>query len=529
MPTKKLADRFAQEDSARATILDRARKFAAIVGKSYILPPLGQNPGDDLPNPNSSKASRGISNLVGKLMPALWPGNGPFFDLDLKPELRFRIDPAKYQAYRTKLYLHALQIMAMLESAPLLARDNAPSRSFRLSKRSVIEQALICGDVLECLTPDYRVRKFRMDQYVTRRDCSGAVEFHIVCEKINPRRLTPEQLAKTEIDLEEFDKGDREHIENYTLYEYQPQTRKWLLRQECNGNVYNEGEHVAPRFFATPWELTEGEHYGHGFVELHRGDIFAYDELTGRMLDYAGNASKVLWGIDAASNMRPDDMQLTSGSVIEGLNVKGGAVHDIAAIKVDKMSDMSVVGSVYQRLDAELSKAFLLDMDSAPTGEAGRHATAWKVMLNQINGMLGDSYAAIDDEQARPLVFAVMDQMKQDKLIDPQLPDIVQISSTTGMEAVNRQQKLASVMDFASTVAQFAQFDPGIIKRIDFGTFVDIAARLHQVDEPGLVRTQDQVNQEAAQQQSAAAKSQLVEQLIKSGGAIAENAAANAA
>ena len=69
-PKHTLKKWWSASDSDRQEILDRARLCAALT-KPWVLPPLGQDKNGAMPEPFSSLAARGITNLEGRLLLAM--------------------------------------------------------------------------------------------------------------------------------------------------------------------------------------------------------------------------------------------------------------------------------------------------------------------------------------------------------------------------------------------------------------------------------------------------------------------------
>ena len=71
-----IADQWRRDDSERVELLDQARLSASLT-KPWILPPQNQQRNQRLPESFQSVGPRGITNLEGKMLLALWPPNMP--------------------------------------------------------------------------------------------------------------------------------------------------------------------------------------------------------------------------------------------------------------------------------------------------------------------------------------------------------------------------------------------------------------------------------------------------------------------
>jgi hypothetical protein len=511
---------FMREDAKRFNILERARHCAALT-RPWILPEIGQTELDKMPETFTSVPSRGIANLEGRLLMALYPPGTPFFRLLPASHIRFsqNVDTKQVQAFSQALSIQELLMMARLESADMGGGSNRRRTGFRSRKRQAITQILITGDVLEQFTDDYRLRVFRRDQYVTCRDSSQDVQFHIVCEKIDPATLSPEIMEIADIRDEDLDRNyDERGVDLYTRCAWQPYTRLWLVEQEINKKIIRTSEEPVSPYMSTPFELAPGEDYGRGFIEANLGDVRTLNELHERLLDFAGMCSKFVPCIDYNSQVRASDLAKPSGEVIEA-RVQGGAVQDIAFLSVNKGSDFQVVYQTALEKRRDLAVAMLMEADAAPKGE---RVTAFQIqrIASELEGALGGVYAPIADAQQVPLVERLLYQMQRDAIL-PALPrNSMDIEAVTGIAALSREADKAKLLQLVSTMAQFG---PEMTKRIDLGVLFDTLLRQSGIFEPGLVKTSEQVAAEASAAMQQAIEMEAQKRLIQVGGDVMTN------
>lgn len=511
-------------DGERQESLAHARRLAAI-SKPYVLPPEGQTDSDRLPRPFQSLLSWGVTIMEGRLLSSLFPPDRPWFVLELDPSLLAdtQMNAEELERVKQALYIRSLMVHAKLESADLSPGASVERRAgFRSRKRMALTQLLVTGDVLERLGDDYRLRVYRRDQYVTKRDSSGNVVCHIIRERLDPLGLSDEHRRACQFKDEELkEKAAHERMRDiYTLVEWQPQAKNWTVCQECNDHEFNESTETVTPYFSTPFELSGGD-YGRGWIEVNEGDGFSFDEINEKILEFAGTASKHLWFIDGNSETRASDLTKPSGSVVLG-RVSSGMVQDVAMMRADRLADFSVVLQTAERIRKDLGKAMLIESEAAPQGEAGRSPRSWERVAMELEGALGGLYAPIADEQQVPLLRRMMHQMKRD-LDKAAIPDKgVQINIQTGIAALSRQARLGGVLQAVQAVQAF----PEAIKWINLDVLSHLIFRLSYVDEPGLIKSPEQVKAEIEQQLRVQAQAQANEQMIQSAGAIAEQSAA---
>ena len=495
-----IAGRWKNEDSKRWATLDRARTCASLT-KPWVLPPDGFdiNGTEKLDEPFSSLAAKGVTNLEGRLLLALYPPGRPFFSLRVSPEVSTdpQIAPEQLQQFEQILFLQELAIQAALEATYLGDRAQNRRRSgFRSQKRAAISQLLITGDVLEQFTDDYRLKVFRRDQYITKRDSSGDVLCHIVKEIVDPLAFTNEMIAACGLNAQELavqPSSDRLQ-DMYTQCEWNPLSKTWVITQECNGRVIQTSEDQVSPFMATTYELAPGESYGRGLVELNLGDIRSMNELTLALLDFSATASKQLFALDTNSQVSPSDLAKPSGSVIQA-RVQGGQVTDIGMVRADKMADFQVTASTRDSIRKDLASVMLMESEATPRGE---RVTAFQVqrVASELEGALGGIYGQIADQQQTPLIERVMYQMKRDRKM-PALPDdSIQIETLTGISALSRESEGGRLLQVLQVVGQMG---PEAMQRVNQDVLIDLLMRSAGVYEPCLIKTQEQILAERQQ------------------------------
>jgi len=468
-------------------------------------------------------AARGVTNLEGRLLLALFPPGGtPWFRF--KPAGRFKYDPdispQLVNEMQERLHMQELIILAYLEKSDSQVGSNSRRAGFRSRQRTALSQLLITGDVLTQLTDDFNIRVFRRDNYITRRDSSGDVLYHIIRENMDPLALPEEKLV--EMDLVQEDlllKNPSDRIEElYTRIEWQPLSKQWLIEQEMMGHVVNTSEERVTPFFSTPYELPPAANYGRGLIEQNLGDVRSINELTERLLDHAAIASKMMFALDYNSQVRPVDLAMPTGSVIQA-RVQAGQVTDVGLLKADKMQDFSVVNAVRDSIRKDLSITMLMESEQLPTYERATRLHVERV-VSELEGALGGVYAPVADSMQIPLVERMREVLTRRRIL-PNLPDnTVEIEAVTGIQALSAEASQTKILQLMQTVAQLG---PDTMDRIDKGVLLDFLVRQSGIFEPGLVKSDEQIQMEQQQQQQAAAQQAAASQAMSTAGSVIEN------
>ena len=294
---KTIKARYESDAAKRDSILETARLCAKLT-KPWILPPLGQTQDQRLTENYQSVGSRGIVTLEGRMLIALWPQETPWFQLSLSAELLYgdTLSEEEKNEFQGRLALHEFIIQSTLGSSDITSTDERRPSIFQSRKRMALAQILVTGDTLEYMDEHYKLRGYRRDQYVTFRNSSGEVIYHIIHEEIDPLTLTPEQREKAQFDDGIIDKRvDERMVDIHTMIEYQPVARNWQIRQEINEHEINISQESITPYFSTPFELVEGSHYGRSFVEQNLGDLRSLDALRHSELEMAALMA-MRWG-----------------------------------------------------------------------------------------------------------------------------------------------------------------------------------------------------------------------------------------
>lgn len=520
----RIAGEFLALDGERQSILDRVRLCASLT-KPSVLPPEGQTETGELPEPWQSLGARGVTNLEGRMLMALFPPDLPWFQFTLSAEVSTdpRVDDGFKQQVEQILFLREVLVQSVLESASLTTDTRRRRQSFRSRKRKAFTQLIVTGDVLEYLSDDFRLHVLRRDQYVTRRDGSGDVVMHIVSEKKDVLSLSEEDRVAAGLASEDWLSKRRSEREMplYTRVDWNPMSRVWVIEQEINGVVINTTEEEVSPYFSTAFDLAPEEHYGRGFIELGLGDLRSYNSLCERMLDFAAIASKQHPCLDYNSNLTEEDLMSPSGTVLRA-RVQGGQVQDLAWFRTDKVADFSIVNNVLERLERSLGASMLLQSASVRDSERTTATEIVRITINELEGVLGGFYAPIADDQQIPLLARTVYQLEKQGLMTKMPREGVQVKALTGVDALAREAQAARVMDLVNAVAALG---PEALAKVDIGVLVDVLARNATFHIPGLIKSNEQVAAERKAAMQAQAQMMLTEKAIDTVGNIAESRA----
>jgi hypothetical protein len=162
-----------------------------------------------------------------------------------------------------------------------------------------------------------------------------------------------------------------------------------------------------------------------------------------------------------------------------------------------KLNDISFLGGFIRDKEARLGQSMLIGSESVRRSERTTAFEIARITIEQIQGALGGFYTPVADALQLPIAHRGMHLIEKKKIL-PALPKkSMSIKILTGLAALSRENKAAAMLD----VAQVAQLlGPQALAKIEPTVFLDVYARLRGINEPGMVKTNQEVEQEARQQ-----------------------------
>ncbi|KKM63095.1 hypothetical protein LCGC14_1514980 [marine sediment metagenome] len=442
---------FKEADGQRGSTMERAI-LAASLTKPWILTEQDMNDLNkqysrnkeavDLPENYQSVGPRGATSISGKIMLAMFPVDIPWYVTNTAPQIQFsdKTSDEKKQEFANDLMMRDLTVTALIESAAPSPNSNLRKLGFRSVMRQAIDQVVITGDALVHMDDDFRIRTFRRDAYITRRDQWGSVQHHITRESIDPLSIGVDILIASGFDVEKL-KGERvadRVTELYTYIEWLPIEEEWKITQEIDDKSIGEPliEKISP-YFSIALDLVLGNNYGRGFVELNLGDLRSLNEMEGSLLDFAAAAAKHLFAIDYDAEVKEKDLTQKNGYALRA-SVKNGNIQDIGVLKVDKLGDFQVVQATVERKTRDLGKAFGLESELRATGDRVTALATSRVAI-EAEGSLGALYAPMADSFQRPLIARAFHIAERDNLVDTLDPKLTDTKIQTGLAALAKQ------------------------------------------------------------------------------------------
>ena len=446
--------------------------------------------------PWQSVGAKCVVTLAAKLMLALLPPQTTFFKLqvrddkigeDIPPEIRSELD----------LSFSKMERMVM---------EFIAASSDRVVIHQALKHLIVGGNALIFMGKD-GLKNFPLNRYVVNRDGSGNV-LEIVTKELISRKVLdfelPEPDPSTVVD-ETGSNGD--DVEVYTCVKLDEKSGRWVWYQEVDGLIIPGTRSTAPKN-ASPWlvlrfNTVDGEDYGRGRVEEFIGDLKSLEGLSQALVEGSAAAAKVIFLVSPSSTTKPATLAKSgNGAIIQG------RPEDVAVVQVGKTADFSTAANMAQQIERRLSDAFLL-----MNVRNAERVTAEEVRLTQLEleQQLGGIFSLLTVEFLVPYLNRTLLVLQRRNEI-PKLPkDLVRPSIVAGVNALGRGQDRESLTQFISTIAQTLGPE-ALMQYINPSEAIKRLAAAQGIDVLNLVKTEQQLQQEAAQAQQAQAQQALIGQ-----------------
>ena len=463
----------------REQYLERAREVAKLT-IPHLYPPTGANEATEYPTPYQSVGSRGVTNLASKLMLALFPPQAPFFRLDVDELVYKQIEGDPKQKATIE------QGLAKIEKAVM---DSIETNNDRVAVYEALKHLIVSGNVLLKMSED-GLRTYPLNNYVVKTDPQGKILKIIIKEGISPNTLS-DKLRKNI--------GDKLNDETKSLNLftciYREKKRFYVHQEIAKQKVFEKYYDLDKLpFIALRFNRIDGMNYGRGHCETFEGDLRSLEGLTRAILEGSSASSKMLFMISPNGSTRASSIaKAPNGAIIEG------NAQDVSVLQANKFADFRVGYEMMGRIEQRLQFAFLLN---ASVQRQAERVTATEVQLvaNELNDALGGVYGILTTEFQLPYINTKLNMLKEQKLL-PNLPkELVKTKIIVGMEALGRASDRLRLLQFMSDLANTLGAER-LAQYINLDDAIKKFAVANGIDTGGLIKSQEQIQQEAQAQQ----------------------------
>ena len=254
-------------------------------------------------------------------------------------------------------------------------------------------------------------------------------------------------------------------------------------------------------------------------MEEYIGDLISLEKLTQAIVEGSAAAAKVLFLVNPNGTTRAKTLAESPNGAI----TQGNAA-DVSVLQLDKFNDFRIAAETITTIKDRLGHAFLLTSGVVRNAERVT-AEEIRMLTLELESALGGLYSLLSAELQLPMVNRVMDVMSKQKKL-PKLPkDLVTPVIITGIEALGRGNDLQKLDLFLAGAAQV--IGPQAIQQyVNVEEYFKRRAVSLGIKTQGLVKTQEEIQQEMQQAQQMSMMEKAIPQGATAMGNIARDAMA---
>jgi len=419
----------------------------------------------------------------------LLPPNSPFFRLTIDDfDIEELVGPEQRGAVE--------EGFAKIERS---AMNEIETEAYRVPVFEALKHLITTGNCLLYLPEEGGMRVFHLDRFVCKRDPMGNLIYLITKESLDAKTI-PEK-ARVALGLPSPQELSPESPDKpYELFTYVCNKGKyWHIHQEIGSTIIPESFGKFPidknPFIPLRFSRVDGESYGRGLVEEYLGDLKSLEALSQAIVEGSAAASKVLFLVRPNGTTRIKTIaDAPSGAIVQGDK------NDVSTLQVDKFNDFRIAQDMARDIQERLAAAFLLNSSVQRNAE---RVTAEEIrfMAQELESALGGVYSVLSQEFQLPLINILLGKMVKKKKM-PKFPkESVKPQIVTGMEALGRGQDLNKLSQFLEYLAPLG---PEVLsQKLNIDDYMDRLGASLGIDTGGLIKTDEQIQQEQAEAQQA--------------------------
>jgi len=445
--------------------------------------------------PWQSVGAKNVVTLASKLMLALLPPQTSFFRLQVRDD---KLGEELPPEVRSELDLSFSKIERMVMDAISASND-------RVVIHQAIKHLIVGGNALIYMGKD-GLKHYPMNRFVVNRDGDGNVLEIVTKERID-RKLLGIELPPNKPNEAGQKWSNEDDVDVYTYVRLDKSSGRWVWHQEAFDKIVPGSRSNAPKN-ASPWlvlrfNTVDGEDYGRGRVEEFIGDLKSLEALSQALVEGSAAAAKVVFTVSPSSTTKPQTLaKAGNGAIIQG------RPDDIGVVQVGKTADFRTASEMAANLERRLAEAFLVLQV-----RQSERTTAEEVRLTQmeLEQQLGGLFSLLTDEFLKPYLNRYMLVLQRSGQL-PKLPkDLVRPEIVAGVNALGRGQDRESLTAFITTIAQTLGPE-ALMKYINPDEAIKRLAAAQGIDVLNLVKSMQDVQAEAQQQQQMAQQMELTKQ-----------------
>lgn len=484
----------------RSTMMSRKEAYARATIPS-TLPDKNYNVlNDQLSNGATSLGNQGATNVVNKLMLALFAPGLSFFKLEM-------VAKAKAE------FLQQMQMQDDSLLTDVLAEgEREAGRAFEQSgSRPALYEGLaglVCvGDVLMDLSDTAAISFITLHDYAVKRNRKGKVLRLIFREKTRVDDLEKEAQSEYRKAMPMAKMHDKVTI--YTCIKLvSGMYRSTVWVDDVKLSIRHSGkwkEDTLP-WRALTWRLPIGQDYGVSLAEDYANDLATHDMVSESMADGGVLASQFRWACNPTGVTQPEDVENSrNGSVIAANS------NDLELIFANMGQQLQTVIAVEEVYARRIGRGFLLN--TAVTRNAER-VTVEEVRMQaqELETSFGGVYSRMSMDMQGPIsrwTLRKADISIQGTKIEPTI--------ITGLDALSRTAEQQRLMGFLQDVLNLSNIPPETRIMLNEQPIISDMAAGRGVDRRKYVADPETVARRRQEQAQAQANAQATEAGIQAG------------
>ncbi len=456
-----------------------------------------RNSNKNLTQPWQSVGAKAVVTLAAKLMLAMLPPQTSFFKLQVRDDkLGEEMDPG----IRSELDLSFSKMERMV-------MDYIAASSDRVVVHQALKHLIVSGNALIFMGKD-GLKHYPLQRYVVNRDGNGNILEIVTKELISRKVLGDELPPKKPNDVNGNYSLEEDDVEVYTCVKLDEKSGRWTWHQEAEDQILKDSQSTAPKN-ASPWlvlrfNTVDGEDYGRGRVEEFLGDLRSLDGLSQALVEGSAAAAKVVFLVSPSATTKPQTLsQAGNGAIIQG------RPEDVGVVQVGKTADFGTAAQLAQQIERRILDAFLV-----LNVRQSERTTAEEVRLTQLelDQQLGGIYSLLTVEFLEPYLRRTLLVLQRSNQI-PKLPkNLVRPKIVAGVNALGRGQDREALTNFIGTIAQTLGPE-ALMRYLNPDEAIKRLAAAQGIDYLNLIKTQEELQQQAAAQEQSAANMESVKQM----------------
>ena len=458
---------------------------------------------------------KGVQNLSSMLLTSLVPQTTVFVRLmldememadDERRMLEGGASPEEIAQRKTDLDL----ALARMERAILHSIDTTNDR---LAIHEALQQLIVGGNALLYVAEE-GVKCFPLSKYIIKRDPMGNPLVVVVCEKIGIEAL-PEEARKL-VDEQETDvagiiEGDqntkyKKNVEVYTKITWEKNKVYWyqeIKNQEIPGTKGSANKSESPWLPLRMYRTEDS--YSPSYVQATCiADLKTAEALTQAVTEGALVSAQIKHLVKPAGVANPKRLaESPNGAFV------AGNPDDVTTISVNKGADMQIAQALLTTVEQRLSQSFMLYQ---PRQAERVTAEETRELNNMLERSLGSVYGILVTEMMQPFVARKLFLLTKKGKIQKLPNDFVKPIVSVGYSTIGRQADLEKTARFMQILQQ-TMGPESVATYVQPSELIKRLASAMGMDLNGLVKTEQQL----AEEQEAAQKQAMMQQLMQSG------------